>query len=170
LSRDIRATRTTTMAGADAREPAELLADARRGDTAAWSAIIEEIGPLVRGYLRAVGDPDPDAELAHVFDELADDFDTYGAETDDFMMCVFDITVGRQRSTRRALPNAPAATVHARPAAKLDPDIRDAVLLQRLGGLEPGQVAHILGTRTDQVKAWQVQGEAQSADDEWGSH
>ena len=154
------------MAGADAREPHELLADARRGDTAAWSAIIEEIGPLVRGYLRAVGDPDPDAELANVFDALADDFDTYGADLDDFVMYVFDITVGRQRSTRRALPHAAAPV---RPAADLDPDIRDAVLLQRLGGLEPGQVAHILGVAADQVKTWLVQGEAHLADDVWST-
>lgn len=157
------------MAGADALEPDELLAHARRGDAAAWSAIVEEIGPLIRGYLRAVGDPDPDAELANVLDALADDFDTYGEVLDEFVMCVFDITVARQRSTRRALPHAPVPTEFARPAASLDPDIRDAVLLQRLGHMETSQVAHILGTSTDQVTSWQVQGAAEIADDEWGT-
>lgn len=157
------------MAGADPREPAELLALAQRGETDAWSAIVEEIGPLVRGYLRAVGDPDPDAELASVFDELADDIDIYGAELDEFMMCVFDIAVGRQRSTRRVIPNAPAATAHAGPAAHLEPDVRDAVLLERLGGLSVGQIAFILRVSADQVQAWQVQGVAQIADDEWGT-
>ena len=158
------------MTGADPREPDELLALAQRGDTAAWFAIVEEIGPLVRGYLRAVGDPDPDAELVSVFDDLADDFETLGANVDEFVLCVFDTAVGRQRSIRRALPNVPSTTAHSGPAANLDPDVRDAVLLERLGRLDPEQVAFILHTSADQVRAWQVQGAARIADDEWGTH
>jgi len=145
----------------------ELLARARKGDEAAWQPIIAELGPLVRGYLRAVGDPQPDQELLAVFEELAGDVDSYEGEIDEFVMYLFDIVISRQRRLRR--PGiAPDRTSYSAPGFELDPDVRDAVLLRRLAKLEPTEIGYILGTTADQVKQWQVQGERELADEEWG--
>lgn len=146
---------------------AELLVRARQGEEAAWQPIVAELGPLVRGYLRAVGDPDPEQELVAVFEELADNVEDYEGTIDEFVMYLFDIAVNRQRNQRRPTLT-PARTVHSSPGLGLDPNVRDALLLQRLAKLEPKEISYILGTSADQVERWQIQGTRELADEEWG--
>ena len=66
-------------------------------------------------------------------------------------------------STTQASPGAAA------PGVRLDPDVRDAVLLGRIARLDPVEIGYILGVAPAQVERWQVQGSHQIADDEWGT-
>src|SRR5690242_13626259 len=97
----------------------ELLALAIKGDEAAWRPIVAELGPLVRGYLRAVGDPDPDQELRAVFEEIAADIEAYIGGVEEFVMYLFDVVISRQRRTHRS-DTTPDRSIHSEPGIGLD--------------------------------------------------
>lgn len=156
------------MAAADdSAEIERLIRDAASGDQGAWRGLVAAFGPVVRGYLRAVGDPDVDGELAEVFAVVLDDLEAYAPTADELVISLFDVAIDRQRRVRRPVV-APDRTEYSTPGLELEPDIRDALLLDRLAGLGVVDSAQVLSAPRSVVEAWRGQGSEQIADDNWG--
>lgn len=54
-----------------------LLEAARDGDEGAWAEIFQELAPVVLGYLRSNGAPDPDDTLGEVFLQVSRDIKAF---------------------------------------------------------------------------------------------
>src|SRR5918996_2743201 len=78
-----------------------LLESARDGSEAAWQEIYDGLAPLVLGYLRANGSPDPEDVLSEVFLQVARDIARFDGEEPGFRSWVFTIAHHRLIDARR---------------------------------------------------------------------
>jgi RNA polymerase sigma-70 factor, ECF subfamily len=160
-----------------------LLESARQGSEAAWQELYKGLAPVVLGYLRANGSPDPEDVLSEVFLQVARDIGTFEGDERGFRSWVFTIAHhrlidARRHSARRpvdlsAEPPEPgdraddAAEVALnkigieevnRVLAALSEDQRAVLLLRIVGDLSIEDVAKAVGKRPGAVKALQRRG------------
>lgn len=168
------------MAGARAFD--EHLAAARRGDPSAWTAIHDDVAPLVYAYLRHQSLDDPDDVAGETLLQVVRDLDRFRGDHRQFRSWVLTIAHHRMLDARRAHGRRPADPVpaerlrHLAPApgdasdralqadslayvlrmlAGLTEEQRTVVLLRVLGDLTPDEVAAVLGRTVGSVKALQ---------------
>jgi RNA polymerase sigma-70 factor (ECF subfamily) len=160
-----------------------LLESARQGSEAAWQELYDGLAPVVLGYLRANGAPDPEDVLSEVFLQVARDIATFDGEEPGFRSWVFTIAHhrlidARRHSARRpvelsAEPPEPrgraddaaeealnriGADEVTRVLGALSEDQRTVLLLRIVGDLSIEDVAKALGKRPGAVKALQRRG------------
>ena len=160
-----------------------LLAAARGGSEAAWQELYNGLAPVVLGYLRANGSPDPEDVLSEVFLQVARDIAKFDGEERGFRSWVFTIAHhrlidARRHSARRPVelaPEPPEPDEHVDDAADLalarigteevqrvletlSPDQRAVLLLRVIGDMSIEDVAKTVGKRTGAVKALQRRG------------
>jgi RNA polymerase sigma factor (sigma-70 family) len=160
-----------------------LLEAAREGSEAAWQELYNSLAPLVLGYLRANGAPDPEDVLSEVFLQAARDIARFEGEEPGFRSWVFTIAHHRLIDARRhaarrpielsAEPPEPRARADdaadealarigadevQRVLAELSEDQRAVLLLRVIGGLSSEDVAKAVGKRPGAVKALQRRG------------
>ncbi|MGH2962473.1 MAG: RNA polymerase sigma factor [Solirubrobacterales bacterium] len=161
-----------------------LLEAAREGGESAWTTIYRDLAPVVLGYLRANGAPEPDDPLSEVFLQVARDVARFEGDERSFRAWVFTIAHHRMVDARRhsarrpvepvpeppepptveledaaeqALARVGAEEVH-RVLERLSPDQRAVLLLRVLGELTVDEVAKAVGKRPGAVKALQRRG------------
>jgi RNA polymerase sigma-70 factor (ECF subfamily) len=160
-----------------------LLEAAREGNEAAWQDLYNSLAPVVLGYLRANGAPDPEDVLGEVFLQVARDIARFDGEEPGFRSWVFTIAHhrlidARRHSARRPVelsPEPPEPGGHADDAADealakigteevqrvlsvLSEDQRAVLLLRVIGDLSIQDVAKVVGKRPGAVKALQRRG------------
>ena len=160
-----------------------LLEAAREGNEAAWQDLYNSLAPVVLGYLRANGAPDPEDVLGEVFLQVARDIARFDGEEPGFRSWVFTIAHhrlidARRYSARRPVelsPEPPEPGGHADDAADealakigaeevqrvlgvLSEDQRAVLLLRVIGDLSIEDVAKAVGKRPGAVKALQRRG------------
>jgi RNA polymerase sigma factor (sigma-70 family) len=160
-----------------------LLEAAREGNEAAWQEIYDDLAPMVLGYLRANGAPDPEDVLGEVFLQVARDIARFEGEEPGFRSWVFTIAHHRLIDARRhSAPRPvelsaepPEPTGRADDAADealakigtqevqrvlgtLSDDQRAVLLLRVIGDLSIEDVAKAVGKRPGAVKALQRRG------------
>jgi RNA polymerase sigma factor (sigma-70 family) len=160
-----------------------LLEAAREGNEAAWQDLYNSLAPVVLGYLRANGAPDPEDVLGEVFLQVARDIARFDGEEPGFRSWVFTIAHhrlidARRHSARRPVelsPEPPEPGGHADDAADealakigtqevqrvlslLSEDQRAVLLLRVIGDLSIEDVAKAVGKRPGAVKALQRRG------------
>ena len=161
-----------------------LLEAAREGSESAWTTIYRDLAPVVLGYLRANGAPEPDDTLSEVFLQVARDLVGFEGDERSFRAWVFTIAHhrivdARRHSGRRPVEPVPevpepetaplddaaeqalgrigAEEVH-RVLERLSPDQRAVLLLRVLGDLTVDDVARAVRKRPGAVKALQRRG------------
>jgi RNA polymerase sigma factor (sigma-70 family) len=162
---------------------ARRLSQARDGDEAAWTEIFAELAPVVLGYLRANGAPDPEDVLSESFLQVARDIGRFEGDQDSFRAWVFTITHhrmidARRRSARRPVEftsEPPEPSGRADDAAEealariglervqevlagLSDEQREVLLLRVVGDLSIDSVARAMDKRPGAVKALQRRG------------
>ena len=160
-----------------------LLAAARAGDEHAWGEIFNWLAPIVLGYLRANGAPDPEDVLGETFLQVARDISRFEGDESSFRSWVFTIAHHRLIDARRysarrpielaAEPPEPAergddAAEQAlarigidrveRILATLSEDQRAVLLLRFVGDMSIEDIAKALGKRQGAIKALQRRG------------
>jgi RNA polymerase sigma factor (sigma-70 family) len=160
-----------------------LLAAAREGSEAAWRELYDGLAPVVLGYLRANGAPDPEDVLSEVFLQVARDIARFDGDERGFRSWVFTIAHhrlidARRHSARRPIelaaeppePDEPADDAADEALARigldevrgiletLSPEQRAVLLLRVIGDLSIDDVAKAVGKRPGAVKALQRRG------------
>jgi RNA polymerase sigma factor (sigma-70 family) len=160
-----------------------LLEAAREGSEVAWQELYSGLAPMVLGYLRANGAPDPEDVLSEVFLQVARDIARFEGEEPGFRSWVFTIAHhrlidARRHSARRPIElsaEPPEPTERADDAADealakigvqevqrvlgvLSDDQRAVLLLRVIGDLSIEDVAKAVGKRPGAVKALQRRG------------
>jgi RNA polymerase sigma-70 factor (ECF subfamily) len=160
-----------------------LLGAAREGSEAAWQELYDGLAPVVLGYLRANGAPDPEDVLSEVFLQVARDVTTFDGNERGFRSWVFTIAHHRLIDARRhfgrrpvdlsAEPPEPAERADdaadealarigleevQRVLGELSEDQRAVLLLRVVGDLSIEDVATAVGKRPGAVKALQRRG------------
>ena len=160
-----------------------LLGAARDGSEHAWQELYSGLAPVVLGYLRANGSPDPEDVLSEVFLQVARDIVKFDGDEKGFRSWVFTIAHhrlidARRHSARRPVelsPEPPEPMERAEDAADealtrigneevqriltlLSPDQRTVLLLRVVGDMSIEDVATAVGKRPGAVKALQRRG------------
>jgi RNA polymerase sigma factor (sigma-70 family) len=160
-----------------------LLESAREGSEAAWQELYQGLAPVVLGYLRVNGAPDPEDVLSEVFLQVARDIATFDGEERGFRSWVFTIAHhrlidARRHSARRPVELAaepPEPVDRADDAAEealarigieevhrvleaISEEQRAVLLLRVVGDLSIEDVAKVVGKRPGAVKALQRRG------------
>jgi RNA polymerase sigma-70 factor, ECF subfamily len=160
-----------------------LLESARGGSEAAWQELYQGLAPVVLGYLRANGAPDPEDVLSEVFLQVARDIATFDGEERGFRSWVFTIAHHRLIDARRHSVRRPVelAAEPPEPADRADDAAEEALdrigieevqrvleaiseeqravlLLRVVGDLSIEDVAKVVGKRPGAVKALQRRG------------
>ena len=160
-----------------------LLESARQGSEAAWQELYDGIAPVVLGYLRANGAPDPEDVLSEVFLQVARDVATFHGEEKGFRSWVFTIAHHRLIDARRHAARRPVelAAEPPEPGDRADDaadealarigteevkrvleaiseEQRAVLLLRVIGDLSIEDVAKAVGKRPGAVKALQRRG------------
>lgn len=134
------------------------------------------LAPVVLGYLRSQGAPDPEDILGEVFLQVARDWHRFGGDEADLRRWVFAIAHNRLLDARRRQTRRPPTTSvfpSDLPAprtedgfdpellaalATLTPEQREVVVLRFVGDLSLEDVARITRRRQGAVKAMQHRG------------
>ena len=160
-----------------------LLEAAREGSEGAWQELYSGLAPVVLGYLRANGSPDPEDVLSEVFLQVARDIVKFDGDEKGFRSWVFTIAHhrlidARRHSARRPVelsPEPPEPIDRAEDAADealvrigneevrrvlsiLSTDQRTVLLLRVVGDMSIEDVATAVGKRPGAVKALQRRG------------
>jgi RNA polymerase sigma factor (sigma-70 family) len=164
-----------------------LLEAAREGSDPAWAEIYRWLAPLVMGYLRVNGAPEPEDTLSEVFLQVARDLPGFEGDERSFRSWVFTIAHHRLIDARRASARRPVEPVPEPPEPQesgatlagdaadealarigldevhrvleaLSPDQRAVLLLRVLGELTVEEVARAIDKRPGAVKALQRRG------------
>jgi RNA polymerase sigma-70 factor (ECF subfamily) len=162
-----------------------VLAGARRGDRRALEEIFTALSPVVAGYLRLQGSPEPDDLTSDVFIGVLRNLGSFTGDEAAFRSWVFTIAHRRLLDERRRLarrpPPEPLDRLPEEPAPddveadvattigdarvrnlcrSLAPDQRDVLLMRLVGGLTVDEVARTLDKTPGAVKALQRRGYA----------
>jgi RNA polymerase sigma factor (sigma-70 family) len=160
-----------------------LLESARQGSEAAWQELFNGLAPVVLGYLRANGSPDPEDVLGEVFLQVARDLPRFDGEEKGFRSWVFTIAHHRLIDARRHAARRPIelAAEPPEPGDRADDAAEEALarigleevqrvlsliseeqrtvlLLRVIGDLSIEDVAKAVGKRPGAVKALQRRG------------
>ena len=160
-----------------------LLEAASEGSEDAWQELYSGLAPVVLGYLRANGSPDPEDVLSEVFLQVARDLVKFDGDEQGFRSWVFTIAHhrlidARRHSARRPVelsPEPPEPMDRAEDAADealerigneevrrvlsiLSTDQRTVLLLRVVGDMSIDDVATAVGKRPGAVKALQRRG------------
>ncbi|MSO41753.1 MAG: RNA polymerase sigma factor [Solirubrobacterales bacterium] len=161
-----------------------LLAAAKVGDEGAWSEIFRWLSPLLLGYLRANGAPDPEDTCSEAFLQAARDLGRFEGDRGQFRSWLFTIAHHRLIDARRHSARRPVEPVAEPPEPRgfvaegaadealarigaeevrsvleaTSPDQRAVLLLRVLGDLTVEEVARAVGKRPGAVKALQRRG------------
>src|SRR5882757_2154087 len=160
-----------------------LLEAARDGSEAAWQELYDSLAPVVLGYLRANGAPDPEDVLSEVFLRVARDIARFDGEEPGFRSWVFTIAHHRLIDARRHSARRPVELSAEPPEprgraddaadealarigveevrlvlAELSEEQRAVLLLRVIGDLTIEDVAKAVGKRPGAVKALQRRG------------
>ena len=161
----------------------DLLEAARAGDQGAWEEIFDGVAPVVLGYFRANGAPDPEDVLGETFLQVARDISKFDGDESGFRAWVFTIAHHRLIDARRyaarrpvelsAEPPEPAERMDdaaeealarigtervERILADLSEDQRAVLLLRFVGDMSIEDIAKALGKRQGAIKALQRRG------------
>lgn len=156
----------------------EILAGARDGDEHAFAVLWRDLNPAVLRYLRIVSPATAEDTASDVWLEVCRGLDRFRGDEAGFRSWIF--TVARMRAIDAArqaarrpvrtvppdqLPDRPAADDPAAAAAEaqstrealaliaeLPPDQAEVVALRVIAGLDPAQVAEIVGKRPGTVR------------------
>lgn len=160
----------------------EVLDTARAGGEHAWAELYHDLAPVVLGYLRGQGIPDPEDVLSEVFLQLVRDLHRFDGDEAQFRSWVFTVAHHRLIDARRKISRRPPTD--ATPTEELDPhlptveaedeavdrmttaeitglldhlsgDQREVLLLRLVGGLTQAEVAEVLGKRVGAIKQLQ---------------
>jgi RNA polymerase sigma-70 factor (ECF subfamily) len=157
-----------------------ILAAARTGAPWAWELVYDDLSPIVLGYLRTRGAPDPEDALGEVFLSVVKGLSGFEGDERDLRAWVMTIAhrrlVDEFRRRERRPDEIPSERVPehlamgdaerdamerlgnetvGRLLARLSPDQADVLLLRVLGDLTIDEVAAALGKRPGAVKALQ---------------
>jgi RNA polymerase sigma-70 factor (ECF subfamily) len=154
------------------RRRARLMAEVQRGDRAAYRALLDDIGPAVRQFVRRRVDDAEDAKDVYqdILMALHGARRTYepGRPFEPWLFAIARRVVTRRRGERATretrevhsdvLPDVPVeADGHARLAleeaiGRLSPDQRQALVLLKLDGLSIARAAPLAGTTIGALK------------------
>jgi RNA polymerase sigma-70 factor, ECF subfamily len=160
-----------------------LLESARQGSEAAWQELFNGLAPVVLGYLRANGSPDPEDVLGEVFLQVARDLPRFEGEEKGFRSWVFTIAHHRLIDARRHAARRPVELAAEPPEpgdraddaadealarigveevqrvlSAISEEQRAVLLLRVIGDLSIEDVAKAVGKRPGAVKALQRRG------------
>lgn len=157
-----------------------ILRHARQGDPQAWRALDGEFRPVIRGYLRGQGCPNPDDVTQETMLQVVRDLHRFEGDEARFRSWVFTIAhhrmvdARRSHASRRSDPTDSEVIEHALPAAAPSEDIavgnattrelavlleavtedqRDVLMLRYVADLSLHEVAAALGKEYGAVKA-----------------
>jgi RNA polymerase sigma-70 factor (ECF subfamily) len=159
----------------------ELLGAAWAGAEWSWRAIHEQIAPLIIGYLKAQGAPEPEDVAGEVFLQIVRDIDSFAGDERSFRAWVMTITHHRllderRRVTRRPVVPLPDQSLLNRGPigdgegdglrrlevtwieevlAHLSEEQRQVVLLRTISGLTAAEVGQVMDKTEGAVKALQ---------------
>ena len=156
----------------DASRRARLMADVQRGDRAAYRALLDDIGPVVRQFVRRRVDDAEEAKDVYqdILMALHGARRTYepGRPFEPWLFAIARRVVARRRGERavretreihpEVLPDVPIdADGEARlgleeAIARLSPDQRQALILLKLDGLSIARAAPLAGTTVGALK------------------
>jgi RNA polymerase sigma-70 factor (ECF subfamily) len=161
----------------------EVLLAARRGAEWAWSALYRGLAPVLLGYLRSSGAPEPEDLLGEVFLQVVRDLRTFSGGEPEFRSWVFAVAHHRLVDAVRARARRPGVDLLSDPPldvpsgnveleavesltnqeilralASLTADQRAVLLLRVFGDLTLPQIANLLGKRLGAVKQLQRRG------------
>lgn len=155
---------------------------ARRGRERAWDAIYTDLAPVVLGYLRGRGFPDPEDVCSETFLDVVRGVDRFAGDERDFRSWVLTIAHHRgldavRHRDRRATEPTEAGTLEAgSPTERAAEDLalaglatedtvavlralpdaqREVLLLRVLAGLTAGEIAEVTGRHREAVKGLQ---------------
>jgi RNA polymerase sigma-70 factor (ECF subfamily) len=127
-----------------------LLTAARAGDEPAWKEIFGGLAPLVLGYLRANGAPDPEDTLGETFLQVARDISRFDGDESGFRAWVFTIAHHRLIDARRYSARRPVELSAEPPEPRKRADDAAEEALERIG---LGRVREILAAISDDQRA-----------------
>ncbi|HEY6636624.1 MAG TPA: RNA polymerase sigma factor [Solirubrobacterales bacterium] len=127
-----------------------LLEAARQGSEAAWQELYDGLAPVVLGYLRANGAPDPEDVLSEVFLQAARDISSFDGEEPGFRSWLFTIAHHRLIDARRYSARRPVELAAEPPEPRERADDAAEEALERIG---LGRVEEILAALSDDQRA-----------------
>jgi RNA polymerase sigma factor (sigma-70 family) len=156
-----------------------LLAAARRGDESAWTKLYLDLAPVLTGYLKGQGSPNPEDVTSETLLQVVRDLHRFEGDESKFRSWVFTIAHHRLIDDRRRMQSRPSDATEQRtierqlPATAFEdhtvahlgpaelehllcattPDQRDVVLLRYIADVSLHEVADILGKDYNAVKA-----------------
>ncbi|NNE96892.1 MAG: sigma-70 family RNA polymerase sigma factor [Acidimicrobiales bacterium] len=158
-----------------------LVASAADGSNAAWTQIVSEYGPSIRGFARARGVDDPDGLTQEVFLDAARSVGSFDGDEPAFRSWLFTIayrrvadhhrrtnrrprTVGFDGTELRAIVDGPESRLERsetvaelmRELDRLSELERDVVLLRIVGELSSDEVARVVGKTPGNVRVIQA--------------
>ena len=162
----------------------DVLVAARRGDDEAWSVLYSDLAPVLLGYLRGRGAPDPEDLVGEVWVQVVRHIHDFEGDERGFRSWVFTIAHRRMIDVRRASQRRPedlspaedlefalppTETEHEALATlgteevvalldHLTDDQREVLLLRLVAGLRLAEVAEVTGRPRQAVKSLQKRG------------
>lgn len=154
----------------------QVLAAAQEGAEWAWAALYHSVAAQLAGFTRAKGAPEPDDVVGEVFHDAARNIHSFEGSEGQFRSWLFTIAHNRlvdqwRRAARRRREPAPTASVAASAEAEAVHDAcdgpafaalerlteaqRTVMLLRTVADLSLDEVAVVLGTNRNAVKALQ---------------
>ncbi len=161
-----------------------VLEAAKGGAEWAWTSLYRDLAPLVLGYLRSRGAPDPEDLNGEVFLQIARDLRSFTGSETEFRSWVLVIAhhrlldESRARSRRPSEPSPPELLVERGASGNVEEEAlrglathrvrqllsvvteeqAEVLMLRILGGLTVDEVARLVGKRPNSVKALQRRG------------
>lgn len=150
---------------------------AKEGSAAAWSEIVRDLGPRIRGFARARGAPDPDDVMQDVFVAAAERIGDFDGDDAAFRSWIFSVAyrqiVNRHRRSGREIARDVVDGAHvASPEGEIERseavakavaamhvlnDVeRDVVLLRVIAELSTEDVAKAVGKSVGNVRVIQT--------------
>lgn len=162
----------------------EDIAAAKKGDQDSWQKIYLAMAPLVLGYLRSRGAPEPEDLTAEVFLQVVRDIHGFEGEATEFRSWVFVITHHRMLDDARSRKRRPVQPADDETIARSSPvgdasveaegalvqaelrkmidgltaEQRDVLMLRIFGGMKIEEVAATMGKKAGAVQALQRRG------------